>query len=79
MRKYRLIQTDIDFDDSSDSEMLSCETTMNSNDVRLQLDTAASTTTAHGNQTQNYRIYTIFHFQEAMLLFPGNECCLLVV
>ena len=80
MRMYKMTQTGIDFDNSPDSEVLSCETTLSSNDVRLELTSVAPKyASAICTTTNNFRIYTIFHFQGAMSLFPGNECRLLVV
>ena len=79
MRKFKIAQTGIDFDNSPDSEVLSCETTLANNDVRLAITMAP----AKGEITEmgdtQYRCYSVFHFQGAMSLFPGNECRLLVV
>ena len=79
VKKYKSAQTGLDFDNCPDNSVLSCETTLANNDVRLELFVAKGTNESAGLTKQNYRVYTIFHYQGAMSLFPGNECRLLIV
>jgi len=64
----------IDLEFSPDNDVLASETTLNSNDVRLEITTVNSS--GIGNST--YNIYTFLQYQASIALFPGNETRLLV-
>ena len=64
---YRIAQTGLDFDNSPDYEVLSCETMLTNNDVRLQLTITTSNTTSITVNTaltsSSFIVYTVFHLQ----------------
>ncbi len=64
----------IDLEFSPDNDVLASETTLNSNDVRLEL-WAKQGNADDGNQ---YDIWTFLQYQASIALFPGNETRLLV-
>jgi len=63
----------IDLEFSPDNDVLASETTLNSNDVRLEIKSGNIAAQATG-----YDIYTYLQYQASIALFPGNETRLLV-
>ncbi len=71
----------IDLEFAPDNDVLASETTLNSNDVRLQLTVKPSEQQSNNAaiaDAAEFDVYTFLQYQASIALFPGNETRLLV-
>ena len=70
VRNMHIAQTGLDLDFSPDAGVLSAETTLNNNDIRLRLVGRRCTNVP---ADVKFRVYVMSKYQCALSVYPGNE------